>query len=785
MRALYAALACVSAATLVYEIALTRLLSVVAWYYLAFVAISTAMLGLTAGALLVQLRPRLFPEERVLERMGAACAGMGALLPVCLVTLLAVPVGVSRSAQTFFSFLIFCVVAAAPFAFAGVAICLGLTRGGPRIGRLYAADLGGAALGSVAGVLLLQAVDACSAILVIAGMVLLAAAGLASAGGRAGQRRRLLAAALGLVAAGALNAQTAHGVQPIWAKDRLDDRGDIAFESWNAISRVRVGRSRTGPPRLWGPSPVAPETVVEHCDLTIDNDAATEIQRFDGRPESVRHLAYDVTSIGALLRAGSEDALVIGVGGGRDVLGAWGAGFRHVVGLEVNPLVLDAPLRWLRDYANLHRVPGVELHAAEARSWLATTDRRFDLVQASMVDTWAATSAGAMSLAENGLYTVEAWQLFHRRLKPGGVVAFSRWYEPPELYQTRRLVAVAVAALMANGVADPAQHVAVVGGGRVATVLVGRDPFSPADRQRLEALVDRLQFTPIALPGRGARDPAMAAALRARSVAELAELGEGAASHAPTWDRSPYFFSAVPLRRLPLALSGDLVVGSARATLVLLCFSAAAAVLAVLTVLLPAWRAGAGGAGSLASGTHVALLGMGFMLAELGAMQRLSLLLGHPAYSLVVVLGVLLVASGLGSLASERLPARGPWRRAPAALAAAVVLAYALASEGLVSSSMGLPFGSRVALSVGLLFPLGLALGGCLPAAFRAARGAGLEAALPWLWAVNGASSVLASFLAVLVSMELGIPACVAASGLAYLAAAALVPRPVALPGRD
>ena len=305
MLALYAALACVSAATLMYEIALTRLLSVVAWYYLAFVAISTAMLGLTAGALFVQLRPRLFPPEKVLERMGSACAGMGALLPACLVILLAVPIGISHSAQTFFSFLIFCGIGAVPFALSGVVICLGLTQGGPRIGRLYAADLGGAALGSVAGVLLLQAVDACSAVFVIAGLLLAAAAGLASAAGQAKQRHRLLAAALGLVAAGALNAQTAHGVQPIWAKDRLDDRTDIAFERWNAISRVRVGRSEMGPPHLWGPSPLTPPIVLERSELTIDNDASTVIQRFDGRPESVRHLAYDVTSIGALLRAGS------------------------------------------------------------------------------------------------------------------------------------------------------------------------------------------------------------------------------------------------------------------------------------------------------------------------------------------------------------------------------------------------------------------------------------------------------------------------------------------------
>jgi hypothetical protein len=263
-------------------------------------------------------------------------------------------------------------------------------------------------------------------------------------------------------------------------------------------------------------------------------------------------------------------------------------------------------------------------------------------------------------------------------------------------------------------------------------------------------------------------------------VGDLADLGEGAASYAPTWDRSPYFFSAVPLRRLLPALSGDHVIGSVRATLVLLCFSAAAVVLALVTLLLPAWRARGGGPGSLVSGTHVALLGIGFMLTELGAMQQHALLLGHPVYSLVVVLGALLVASGLGSLASERLPARGPWRRAPAALSAVAVVLYAFGSERLVASTMGLPFGARVALSAGVLFPVGLLLGGCLPLAFRSARGAGLDGVLPWLWAVNGATSVLASFLAVLVSMEISIPACVTAAGLAYGGAAALVPRSAA-----
>jgi SAM-dependent methyltransferase len=773
--AIYVGLAVVSAATLMYEIALTRLLSVVAWYYLAFVSISTAMLGMTVGALAVHLRPTRFEGDLVLLLRRAA-VGMGASLPACLVTLLALPVEMAPALQTFFSFLLFCTVVSIPFVFSGVFICLALTRAPHPMGRLYAADLGGAALGTLCAVLLLQAVDAPSAILMVSALPLAGAAWLTKSGPA---RARTLGAALLAVAAGGLNSATAHGIQPIWSKGHLDERTGILVERWNAISRVRAYAPSKGAPPLWGASPLAPPQHPEaaYAGIDIDNDAGTFAVRYRGDPAELAFLSYDVTSVGAAFRGGGGDAVIIGVGGGRDVLMVHAAGYERIVGLEVNGAILRTVTGELRDFARLHTVPGVELHEAEGRSWLQRNDRRFDLIQASMVDTWAATAAGAMSLTENGLYTVEAWRLFLDRLKPGGIVCFSRWLNTLFPHETPRLASVAVAALLEAGVAAPDRHVAILTSSGVATMIVSRDPLSAEDMARLDHVAVARQYVWVAGPGRASAHEPLRRVLAARSVAELEGIDDGLVTYAPTRDRSPFFFNAIRLSRLRAALGSPLMVGNARATLVLICFLAAAATLAAVSIVWPAWRAGGAGHG-LASGLHVLLVGVGFMLVEMAAMMQMSLVVGHPAYALVVVLGTLLVVSGAGSLLAERLPARRPWAMLPTALAGVGAFAYLALAESLVSRASGWLLAGRIGACVAVLVPLGLLMGGCLPMALRGVRAAGREASVAWLWAVNGAASVVATFVAILLAMETSIPTTVAVGAASYLLAAPLVPAP-------
>jgi hypothetical protein len=388
-----------------------------------------------------------------------------------------------------------------------------------------------------------------------------------------------------------------------------------------------------------------------------------------------------------------------------------------------------------------------------------------------MVDTWAATTAGAMSLTENGLYTLEAWRTFWSRLAPGGVIGFSRWYGERDQGQTMRLVSLAWATLLSEGVAAPQDHIAVLASPPVATVLVSNLRLTPRDRSYLDDCVNDLKFQPLLLPGRAPEDPILQRIVEARSLTDLARLRAGGLDCSPPFDRSPFFFNAIRLAELPEALGkSPIMEGNLRALVVVLAFICAAAVLAIATIRLPVAREARirRQPGLFRGAIHFSLLGAVFMLVEMGAMQRLSLLLGHPAYSLVLVLGTLLVAGSLGSLASEQVPLRAPWQRGPTALAALAVVAYAYAAEAAVPRGMAFSFLGRVGLSVLLLAPLGLVLGACLPVALRSMQAGGKEAAPPWMWAANGAASVLGTFAAVLLSMETSIVTSVCVGAAAY-----------------
>jgi SAM-dependent methyltransferase len=769
-----------SAASLMYQVILTRLLSVTAWYYLAFVAISMSMFGLTLGALLVQLRPALFPPDAVRLRTAQAAAAMGVALPLALVGMLAVPLEISLSIQTFFSFVIFSAIVSVPLVFSGTAVCLALTRYGRPFGSTYAVDLAGAAAGCLGALGLLTVLDAPSALLAVSALVFLAAALLTRAAGSAPVRRHLVASAVLMVLA-ILNASTLYGIQPIWAKGAIDRRDDILAEAWNPISRVRAHRPQVIGLPLWGPSPVAPPGAVVTIQLDIDNDAATGITRFGGDASSLGFVRYDVVSVPAELRAGGSMA-IIGLGGGRDVLTAAYFGFRRIVGIEVNPAILDLMSRRYADFSGMAKIQGLELHLDEGRSYLTRTPESFDVIQATLVDTWAGTAAGAMALTENSLYTVDAWRLFYRRLKPGGLIAFTRWHWRGESYQSRRLFSLGFAALLAEGVERPGEHLALLTSGDVATLMASNAPLSPVDLARLRAIVDERRYEPLYLPGTDTKDPVLARIAAAHDLADLRKLRNFAdVDYSPPTDDSPFFFNALRFTHLiaavragdPVSLLGvdTLRGGNLRALGFLMLFLLAASVLVVVTILWPLRQLVQVSEQTLAVRAvgYFTALGLGFMLAEIGMMQQLGIVLGHPVYALVVVLAGLILFTGAGSLLSERAGFHtGRVRRVPALLAAAALGGYLAVLPQVTRSATGGSLGVRALICLGLLSVPGLLMGLCFPAGVRAMHAAGWSDTLPWMWALNGAASVLATFAGIIVAMEYGLTACIVSAAACY-----------------
>ena len=759
------------ASTLMYEITLTRLLSVTCWYYLAFVSVSMAMFGMTAGALVVQLRPALFDRSQVRLRMAQAAFAMAGSMPIVLIMMFAIPLDISLAFQTICSFVIFCSFIAVPFFFAGVVVCLSLTKASTSIGRVYFADLLGAAVGCFGSLILLNVVDAPSAVMVISALVFLSAASYAHFAGQPRLQRRAYIWAGVMVVLAALNASTIRGIQPIWSKGSIDPRTNILYEAWNPISRIRVVEPKWEP-RFVGPDrPQIPSEVIY---VDIDNDAATGIYRFHGDLQDVDFLRYEVNSMGARLRAGGS-AAIIGVGGGRDVLSCALFGFHRIVGIEINRTIIDVTSRRLAWFSGFDKIPNFQLHHDEGRSYLTRSQEKFDMIQATVVDTWAATAAGAMALSENSLYSLDGWRIFYEHLKPGGLIAFSRWNSKPDFHETTRLFSLAYATLLSEGVQDPESHLAMIRQGELATLLTSNEPFSAQDLEKIRTTAKELNYQILYLPGQELGMQQLTPVLQARTLPGLAALrSRDYFDLSPPTDASPYFFSFVRFHAIRgiLRIPG-MHVSALFPLMYLAAFMLAALILVAFTIVWPAlrWKRLQHGSAPAPAGAIIYFvgIGLGFMLAEMGMMQQLSIFLGQPIYSLAVVLAGLILAAGLGSLTSDRFPIRSSaGSRVPALLSALVLVAYSFAVLPAIHGAVGGFLWQRIAVSIALIVPCGFIMGFCFPVGLRWTSELGHEQNLPWMWALNGAASVLASFIAMWISTESSIRACVLTGAVCY-----------------
>ena len=463
---------------LMLQIIETRILSVISYYYLAFFAISMAMFGLTGGSLFVYFRQSWFPSERLLENMIWISAAFGLTVVVSALLLISTTVmGWMTGSSLLMAlpmvallWLKMILILATPYFFAGMAISLALTRSPWPVPLVYGVDLIGAATGCLVVLAALTLMDAVSALFLVGAFGTLAAVFFSVARHAAGQsgtpllgvaRLRIFARPATLTAAFVLLALGNAAIQPYGlklslVKKMIETTTTDSFIWWNSFSRIKVDQSMSGSPHMWGASAAMPATVIDARYMTIDGSAASSMYRFDGDMSKLAFLRYDITNLAYSIRH-EGSAAVIGVGGGRDLLSAQLFGFRDVTGIELNPIFIDTLNRVLANYNRLATLSGVRLFVDEARSWFSRSAERFDLIQMSMIDTWAATGAGAFSLSENSLYTVEGFRTFFDHLTPTGVFTVSRWYAPSNLNETGRMMSLAVATLLDAGVGESAR----------------------------------------------------------------------------------------------------------------------------------------------------------------------------------------------------------------------------------------------------------------------------------------------------------------------------------------
>lgn len=752
----YLAIFVLAAATLSYQILITRFFSVMLYYHFAFAAISLAMLGLTRGAMEVYNNPNRYTAEKVGVEFARhaswfAISGVGAMVVfLCAPLVIPEPHVAAVLAVTALTVVM-------PFTESGVCITLLLTRLPYSGGGLYAADLAGAALGCLGVIFVLLVVDPVSATLWIAAFA--AAAGWLVVRDSGDIRSLRLSGVVALTLAAAAGVHTGLDVSGkshlgvFWAKGA--EQSGTLFERWNTYSRVRVTAMGEVAPFGWGFAHTH-ETKIDQKRLDIDADAGTIITRYDGNIDKLSYLKDDVINAAYLVQP-SSDVAVVGVGGGRDILSALYFGARRIHGIEINPAIFEVLTDKFAEFSgHLDRQPGVSLVNAEARSYINHSSDRYDLVQISLIDTWAATAAGGLTLTENRLYTVEAWGDFYRALKPGGLLSISRWYEPKhhrgELY---RLVAIAASALQNKGVsaAELPNHVVVVNVDNIVTVITRPDAFTSVQWQDAQARLLSQGFKILLGPG-VTFDAVTSTLLSGKAdAAFFASLPENVA---PSTDDNPFFFYTARFEEFFSKPISSLTNNNAAiaTTLMLLVLALCAC---VYYIIYPFVRLARRMPLSTLTPpvTYFCAIGMGFMLIEISQMQRLMVFLGHPVYGLSVVLFTILLFSGIGSFTvGARFPRRGLVIARVAALLATLVAAGIL-TPLLTTWARSEATDIRILLSVALLAPPAFCMGMMFPLGLSIWRRH--SELLPFFWSANGITSMFASVLGMALSIEFGI----------------------------
>src|SRR5580692_404057 len=465
-RSLLAGVAISSFAALLLELALTRLFSVVLFYHFAFLAISIALLGLGSGGVFAYLGKTWLGRFSTRSLLSWLCVVNAAVVPIVLAIVLHVPVSLSLSRANFLRLTAIYLASAVPFFVTGLEFSILFARESQNISRLYGADLLGGALACLGVVPLLNFLGGPNTVLFAA-----VTASVAGAAWAANVRIRkftlgLAAALLLLIAAN----RSGRLIDVVYAKGMFRDKAWVEFARWNAISRVQVDRQGQA------------KAVV------IDADASTYIMNADPRQwqgtEWQRDLMSAPPALANVLRPHGEYA-IIGPGGGVDVLRAVANGSPSVTGIEINPIIANDIMRdRFADYAfHLYQIPEVHLHVSDGRSFVRNSQDKYDVVQMTLVDTWASTAAGAFALSENNLYTVEAFREYFEHLKPDGMIAITRW-EFAKPREALRVVAQAMEALHELGVEDSSQNFIVVSDGSLDSdgkpvlVLAKKTPFT-------------------------------------------------------------------------------------------------------------------------------------------------------------------------------------------------------------------------------------------------------------------------------------------------------------------
>ncbi len=746
----------VACSTLLLQLVQTRIYSVVFWNHLVYFIISIALLGFGISGTWLSFGPQSWLARRLTLSRAAVLFFITAILASLYVPRLDISTAaLTAESGNLFRLVLSYFAAVLPYFFAGWMLGVIYRNYAKSIHFLYFADLVGAATGCLVFLAGMRALGAVGLVLVSAGIVVFPALLLARKSWRVALAAVACAAALIYFAGNAffLDRQ----IQPEESKAlvALYNGGStktnplhrvLEFSEWNPISRIDVASSEENPRRKR---------------IFIDGDAWTRIAvspaanppSFDPDKE-----AMFTWSSPYLLRQQPQSVLVIGSGGGIDVYNALRANAGTIDAVEINPTTARiVQHEYAAQTHNVYDRPEVTVWNEEGRSFVRHSDKKYDVIVMNAIDTFSALSAGAYVLSESYLYTVEAMTDYISHLQPNGILSICRWKTPAE---SVRLFTVMLEALYEMGFDQPERHIISVyqrNKGFVG-ILASPSPFSDEDLARVAEHCKRHDLVQMYPSGGDEYDYTTQ-----RLYAEYAEarktdrhpqaIVSALYDARPVWDDSPFFFNFLSVHNLWMATRSRTAAQILRGnwtSLTLFTLFGFLLIAVVVFMVAPLLKYGRGHIPHFKSWlVYFTCLGLSFIFVEIALMQRFALLLGHPSRSLALVLATLLLFAGIGSQVRGRFNVSLKLGLSTLVIA---ILVAALLYPAVISCTLGWSLFQRAIVTILLVAPLGFFMGMPFPEGLRLVSEHGSEA-VPWMWGVNGGSTVLGSVIAIILAM--------------------------------
>jgi hypothetical protein len=790
-------IALISGAALAYEILLMRLLSIIHWHHFAYMIISVALLGYGAsGTFLALSRDRLKGRFSSAFIINAVLFGLTSV--ICYLLAQSLPFNALEilwDPQQPLWLLCIYLLLFIPFFCAANCICLSFSEFPRQVHRVYCFDLLGAGMGAMAAIAALFLLMPMTALSAVAMLGLLTAL-VAMIELKSGNLRHRIA----LLMIIALVAASTHGLEMKLSQFKglsqaLQVQGAAEVDTRSSpLGLLTTVESLSVPFRhAPGLSLNAPGAPLEQLAVFTDGDGMSMITANRGSAEALDYLDY-VTSalpyhtLAPSLKGRAPDVLVLGAGGGSDVLQALHLGAARVDAVEVNAQFIKLVRQKFGEFSGfLYDDPRVQVHISEARGFVSSSPRQWDLIQIALLDSFGASAAGLHALSENYLYTVEAFKEYLGKLRAGGILATTRWIKLPPR-DGLKMIATAAMALEQSGIKTPGDHLVLIRGWNTSTLLVRNQSFTAGELEQVRRFCRERWFDLAYYPGINKKETNQYNQQQKPwfyqgSKSLLSERREAFFRDykfdiRPATDDQPYFFHFLKWRSLAeiLSLRGQGGLPLLEQGYLILVATLAQAVLASLVlVLLPLWMGGRsrqqGQDGMGRVFAYFLAIGFAFMLVEIAFIQKFILFLSHPLYAVAVVLSAFLVCAGLGSAVSGKWSAKFTIYPVVAGIAVLAVL-YVYLLPPLFQQLISLPDMAKIGISAALIAPLAFLMG--MPFPLGLSQLARLSPSrVPWAWGINGCASVMGAVLATLLAIHAGFMVVVLFAVLLYFLAAA------------